>query len=415
LDEAIKIIRASDGKADAAPKLMARFGLSDLQADAVLETKLYRLGKLEIADILRELRDKRKRAAEIKRLLADDQARWEIIREELRELAKTYGDARRTKIEGPPEQVEFREEDYIVDEDAWVIVTRDGWIKRQKSFTDVPSIRVRDDDIIGWIYRARARQTITLFSDRGSAYTLRVNDIPLTTGHGEPIQGRFTFEDQEHVVGVICHDPRCLPEIKQAHAPVVQPHSLPRQALLKLDPEDGPINGANGNGSAALPPPPYGVALTAGGKVLRFALAPLAPVSTRKGRAVVRLDASFADDVVVSVEPTDGTENVCLATRLARVLIFPVAEANVVSGAAKGVAAIKLEPKDRVLGFALANKMREGLTARTNRGAIQIVRATKYPVTSRGGKGYTVMQRGSFDAIIHEEAAPVPPAEDIIE
>ena len=71
----------------------------------------------------------------------------------------------------PTAPLEFREEDYIVDEDAWVIVTRDGWTKRQKSFTDVASIRVRDDDRVGWVYRARRRQTLTFFTDRGIAYT----------------------------------------------------------------------------------------------------------------------------------------------------------------------------------------------------------------------------------------------------
>ncbi len=84
LDEAIRIIRASDGKPDAAPKLMERFGLSDLQADAILETKLYRLGKLEIKDILDELAAKRGRAAEIEALLADEPARWKIVKDELR-------------------------------------------------------------------------------------------------------------------------------------------------------------------------------------------------------------------------------------------------------------------------------------------------------------------------------------------
>ena len=155
LDEAIRIIRASDGKADAAPKLIDRFRLSEIQADAVLETKLYRLGKLEIKDILEELAGKRERAAEIQRLLDDEPARWQIIRGELKEITSAYADARRTRIEGPPEAIEYREEDYIVDEDAWVIVTRDGWSKRQKSFADVASIRVRDDDRVGWVYRAR--------------------------------------------------------------------------------------------------------------------------------------------------------------------------------------------------------------------------------------------------------------------
>ena len=115
----------------------------------------------------------------------------------------------------------------------------------------------------------------------------------------------------------------------------------------------------------------------------------------------------------MGVEATDGTENVCLATQSARVLIFPVTEANVVAGAAKGVTAIKLDPKDRVLGFTLANRMREGLTVQTSRGATQIIRATKYPVTSRGGRGYAILQRGSLDAVIHDEAQPVPPVEQI--
>ena len=406
LDLAIKIIRASNGKADAAPQLMQRFELSALQADAIRETKLYRLGKLEIADILKELAEKRKRAREIEKLLKNEPALWEIIRGELGEIASAYRDSRRTKIEGPPETVEYREEDYIVDEDAWVIITRDGWVKRQKSFTDVASIRVRDDDRVGWIYRARARQTLTLFTDRGIAYTIRVNDLVLTTGHGEPIQPRFAFEDGEHVVGVICHDPRCLPDVsgKPQFAPGLVQGTL-----------GGDLTHSNGeeNGSAGLPPPPYAVALTGGGKVLRFALAPLAPVSNRKGRVVVRLDPAVSGDSVVGVEATDGSEAVCLATRSARVMIFPAAEANVVAGPAKGVIAIRLDPKDRVLGFALANKMREGLTVRTSRGATQIIRATKYQVTSRGVKGYAVLQRGSLDAIIHDDAQPVPPVEEV--
>jgi DNA gyrase subunit A len=371
---------------------------------------------------LDELAQKRKRAKEIQKLLDDEPARWQIIRAELKQIAQTFGDPRRTRIEVPAAPLEFREEDYIVDEDSWVIVTRDGWTKRQKSFTDVASIRVRDDDRVGWIYRARARQTLTFFTDRGVAYTLRVNDLPMTTGHGEPIQKQFAFEDQEHIVGVVCHDPRCLPD------PTKYPQTGPRlvQRLLGGDLDDlddgpdprshDPRSEANGNGALpALPPPPYAVALTAGGKVLRFALAPLAAVSTRKGRLVVRLDPSVVRDLVVGVEATHGSENICLATRSARVLIFPVTEANIVAGAARGVNAIRLESKDRVIGFVLANKKREGLTVRTNRGALQIVRATKYPVTSRGGKGYAILQRGSLDAVVPDEAEPVPGLEEFVD
>ena len=68
---------------------------------------------------------------------------------------------------------------------------------------------------------------------------------------------------------------------------------------------------------------------------------------------------------------------------------------------------------DRVLGFSLANKVRDGLTVQTSRGGTQIVRATKYPVTGRGGRGYGILQRGSLVAVLPEEAVPIPPADDI--
>ena len=79
------------------------------------------------------------------------------------------------------------------------------------------SIRVRDDDRVGWVYRSRARQTLTFFTDRGIAYTMRVNDIPMTTGHGEPIQKQFAFEDSEHIVGVALPRP-ALPARRRRRA-----------------------------------------------------------------------------------------------------------------------------------------------------------------------------------------------------
>ena len=147
LDEAIRIIRGQrrQGRRRAQAD---RTGSSSPRSRPTRSSKRSStgLGKLEIQDILAELEEKTKRAAEIQRLLDDEPARWEIIRGELKQIAKTFGEPRRTQIEAPAAPIEFREEDYIVDEDAWVIVTRDGWTKRQKSFTDVASIRVRDDD-----------------------------------------------------------------------------------------------------------------------------------------------------------------------------------------------------------------------------------------------------------------------------
>src|SRR5690606_16504219 len=113
LDEAIKIIRSSNDKADAAQRLMHRFGLDDEQADAILEIKLYRLAKMEIEAIRKELKEKLARAREIRELLEDEEARWQVVRGELEEVAKTFGTERKTEIAGPDERLEYTAEDYI--------------------------------------------------------------------------------------------------------------------------------------------------------------------------------------------------------------------------------------------------------------------------------------------------------------
>jgi DNA gyrase subunit A len=105
---------------------------------------------------------------------------------------------------------------------------------------------MRDDDRAGWIDRARARQTVTFFTEWGMAYTGRVNDIPMTTGPGEPSQKQFGFEDREHLVGVACHDPRCLPE------PGATPQAA--TALVQVLP-NGELAELNGDGAAPAAPP----------------------------------------------------------------------------------------------------------------------------------------------------------------
>ncbi|MFM7130324.1 MAG: DNA gyrase subunit A [bacterium] len=425
LDEAIRIIRDSEGKSDALPKLCDRFLLTEVQSDAILETKLYRLGKLEILDILADLDQARARLAELEALLADTPARWKIVDGELGELLKLYADERRTRIdhEGSAVPIEFRQEDYIVDEDAWVIVSRDGWVKRQKTFTDLASIRMREDDAIGWVLRATARQSVSFFTNRGIVYTLRTHEIMMTTGHGDPIRKFFNFDDGETIVGVISNDSRCLP----AH--VEPPPKMPDEPVLgdgkglfeQAAADSGQASQAMlveelqpaGEEADDSVPPPYAVAVSAGGKVVRFSIAAFTVPSNRKGRQFMRPDTTHFDrDEIIGVHPSAGRENLCLATHHARVIIFPVWEIPVVAGAAKGVLAIKLGYDDRVLGFVLSDKKRDGLTVKTSRGAEQVIRSTKFPVARRGGRGMVVLQRGTFDLIVTEPVEPVPAEEN---
>ncbi len=380
LDEAIKIIRSSKNKADAAQRLMHRFGIDDLQADAVLEIKLYRLARMEMDSIRAELADKERQATALRKLLGDEKALWTLIKQELRELKKQFADERRTVIAGPDAVLEYSAEDYITKEDVYVIVTRDGWVKRQRSYTELDAIRVREGDSVAYALAGSTRATACFFTSAGRAYTIRIDDLPQTTGYGDPVQKYFDFKDKEHVVGVISLDERVLPE------------SLPDAAFVDLDLFQG--DGALPDGVEV---GPFGVAITDEGMSVRFTLESFAEPSNKNGRVYVRLPKGTH---AVGVEVARGDENVCLASKEGRGLVFPVSQIPVFKSAAKGVIAMRLDSKsDRVLGFVVSDAAREGLEVETSRGRKEIVRTTKFEVTNRGNKGRTIIERGTLRAV----------------
>jgi DNA gyrase subunit A len=373
IDEAIRIIRGSEGKRDAAEQLMVRFGLDDVQTEAILELKLYKLAKLEILAIRKELNEKREEAARIEDILASNTELWSVVSTELKEIRKLYGEARRTAIGGEDviDTTTFSEADYIVSEKTYVIVTRDGWIKRQQSFTDIEKIRIREGDDIGWIGRATTKSSITFFGDQGSAYVLRIDDIPSTTGYGEPVQRHFSFADGERVIGVIINDERSLPAISDE---------------LKQAPEVA-------EGEEPVPAPPHCIAVTRKGRCIRFALSSHAEVSTKNGRRFMRPNGD--DDAVVAVYVTDTTEQMSIASEAGRALTFPVHDAKFIRGAGKGVIAIKLRDNDRVLAFELTRHKFQGAMVRTPQGREETVRPSKFE-GRRAGRGTVVLKRGRF-------------------
>ncbi|GAB5522093.1 MAG: DNA topoisomerase IV subunit A [Rhodothermales bacterium] len=380
LDEAIKIIRASKNKKDAAQRLMHRFRLDDVQTDAILETKLYKLSQLEIDAIREELDEKERQADEIRALLADEPARWSLIRKELRKLKKDYGEPRRTSLTGPAAVLEYTAEAYIVAEDVSLIVTRDGWIKRQRSYTGLNSIRVRDGDQVQWAIGCSTRSTATFCTNVGRAYTALVDQLPSTTGYGDPVQKLFDFTDGERIVGVIVHDDRVLP--KAVPVPDAEPQLFGDGA-----PPDPETEGA------------CLVALTEQGNALRMPLSTFAEPSNKNGRLFTRLQKG---DRVLRVEASAGDENVCMASEQGNALIFPVQQISIFKNPAKGVIAMRLGARDRVLGYVLSNAARQGLEVETSRGRREIVRTTKFEVTNRGNKGKAIIQRGTLTAVVQD-------------
>ncbi len=379
LDEIIRIIRKSDGKADAAEKIMKRFELDADQTDAILELKIYRLARLEILIIRNELEEKRKRARQIGGLLKDEESRWKIVRTEIEEIQHKYGDKRRTVIASDTDETEYSADDFIVEEDNVVIVSRDGWVKRQKEVKDLSTTRLREGDSVLTAFAGSTRAPCVFFSNFGVAYTCRFIDVPASTGYGEPIQRLFKLKDGEKVVAALSLDPRVVGEIRGQT-------TVSGRVKHAADPDSPAI------------PPVHAVAVTSDGYALRFSLEVLLEPSTRSGRRFAR-PAAGAD--VVGVARVTGKETLIVATAEARGLLCRVGEVNYLSGPGKGVILIKLSSKtDRVLGFIASDGDRDLLTVETSRGAEQTISTAKYEIAARGGKGRELLQRGQFTRIV---------------
>jgi DNA gyrase subunit A len=378
LDEIIRMIRKSDGKADAAEKIIARFKLDADQTDAILELKIYRLARLEILVIRQELEDRRKRARQINALLKDEASRWKLVRSELDTISTTYGDKRRTAIASDTGEPEYTAHDFIVEEDNVVIVSRDGWVKRQKEVKDLSSTRLREGDAVLAALAGSTRATCVFFSNFGVAYTSRIIDVPASTGYGEPIQKQFKLKDGEKIVGAMSLDPRAAGNIQ------------PKK-----------------EGDAARV---HAVAVSSDGYALRFGLEGFVEPSTRSGRRYARPSDGAA---IVGVARFTGSEVLIAATAQARGILAKAEEVNFLSGPGKGVLLIKLAEDDRVLGFIASTGDRDLLTVETTRGAEQTISTARYEVTGRGGKGRELLQRGGFTKVVWPTPEAPPPLTEL--
>jgi DNA gyrase subunit A len=368
LDEMIRIIRKSEGKDDSAQKLIQRFKLSEEQVDAILEMKLYRLAKLEILVIQKEAREKRAERKDLKALLSSDRARWAVVRQEIQDIQKQYGDKRRTRVGGAgSEELEYSEEAFIADEDAHVVLTRDGWIKRVREIKDPSQTRVREGDEVAFVLAGSLKSNLVLFSNFGTAYVIRFNDIPPSTGYGDPVQKLFKFDDRERVVGALSLDPR-------------------------------------------LPRPERMLALSRRGYGLRFALAPHAELSTRAGR---RFGRPAKDDEILGVVAVGDRDRLAVITEKTHWLVMKANEVNELAGPGRGVTVIKVSADDRVLAFIVSSHRDAAITLETNKGRKVELAAFGHDPASRGGHGRQMVKR---DKLKPPSTAAVvvqlPPAEE---
>ncbi|HXG09266.1 MAG TPA: DNA topoisomerase (ATP-hydrolyzing) [Gemmataceae bacterium] len=373
LDRALKIIRESDGKADAAEKLQKAFKLDEEQTTAILDAQLYRIAQMEIRKILDELKEKKAEAERIEGLLRSDKKLWGVVKAELQEVGQKFADRRRTKMALGEEALEFDEEAYIVKENTNVVLTRDGWIKRVGRLASVEGTRVREGDEVIAVVPGSTLDHVIFFADDGTAYTMRINEVPASSGYGEPIAKFFRLGDQVRIIGAATTDER-------------------------FTPPDKPPSRKGGNTGGGEPTPPYLLVVTAQGQTLRTPLAPYRTESTKVGRRYVKLNEG--DRVVLATVLRGDEETIYLASAGGHVIHFPVDQINVLAGVGKGVMGIKLEKGDTCLGGALMSSRSDKLVLETSGGRTVEFGRGKYEVTSRGGKGFEAIKRASFVRVV---------------
>jgi DNA gyrase subunit A len=261
--------------------------------------------------------------------------------------------------------LEFDEEAYIARENTNVVLTRNGWIKRVGRLVAVESTRVQEGDEVVAVVPGSTLDYVAFFADDGTAYTMRINEVPATAGYGEPITKFFKLGDGVKVVGVVTTDPR-------------------------FTPADQPPKGDTPGG-------PYLLVGTRNGYVLRTPLTGFRGESTKSGRRFAKLEGG---DKVVLVRLTGPEEGVMLATAGGYVTHFPLDQVSVLAGVGRGVFGIKLEPDDECLGGVLVGGRFDKLLVETESGKTQDFGPGAVKSRHRGGKGDKPGQRTRFTRVI---------------
>ncbi|MBI3822229.1 MAG: DNA topoisomerase 4 subunit A [Planctomycetes bacterium] len=366
LDKAIKMIRESQGRADAAEKLMKAFDLDQIQTDATLDAQLYKIAQMEIKRILEELKEKKAQAEEIEEILKSKRRLWTIVKTELNDLGEKFGDKRRTRIGSSEDELEFSEEAFIVKENTNVVLTSDGWIKRVGRLASVEGTRVREGDAVIAVAPASTLEHVIFFADDGTACTMRVNEVPASSGYGEPIAKFYKLDDQVKIVNAVTTDNRFIPE--------------------KIK----PVNKDD-------PPGPYLLFVTKDGLCARTPLEPYRIESTKVGRRYARLNDG--DKVVMAAVLVGDEESIFLASADGHIIHFRIDEINILAGVGKGVMGIKLADDDRCIGGALITRASQMLQVETSGGKL-LEYTGRHDTVSRGGKGFEAVKRTTLVKVI---------------
>ena len=348
IDEVINIIRSSYD--DAKERLMERFGLSDIQAQAILDMRLKTLSGLQREKIEEEYNELMKLIAHLREILGSEKLVFEIIKEELTEVKEKYGDERLTKIVAA--EGEFNEEDLIKEEQMVVALTHFGYIKRMPIDTyrsqkrggkGISGISTREEDFVKQIFTTSTHDTVLFFSNKGKLYRLRGYEIPEAgrTAKGTAIVNLISLDAGEKISAVI---------------PI-------------SDFEDSK----------------YLLMATKNGLIKKT---PLQEYNSSRKTGLLAITLKD-DDELIDVRLTDGQDNVVLVTEKGLCITFDEKDVRPVGRSAQGVLGIRLDEDDTVIGMEsiLSNNKGVTLLAITENGFGKRTELDEYRVQNRGGRG----------------------------
>lgn len=346
IDEVIKIIRGSQTVAIAKQELMARFGLSEAQAQAIVDMRLRALTGLERGRLEAEYKELEEKIAYYKSILGDEKLLLGVVRDEITLIAEKYGDDRRTSF-GADEEME--DEDLIPDDDIVVALTRLGYIKRMspdnfraqnRGGKGIKGMQTIDDDFITDLFMTTAHHSIDFFTNTGRVYRLKAYQIPEASrvSRGTAIINLLQLQAEEKITAMI------------------------------------PFNGS-GNEK-------YLLMATKKGQFKRTELSEYANVR-KNGLAAISLRE---DDELIEVKASEGGKDVILATKNGMAIMFSENDARCTGRVSMGVKGIDLAEGDEVIGMQLTSQGEAVLTV-TEFGLGKRTMLTEFRKQQRGGKG----------------------------
>jgi DNA gyrase subunit A len=359
IDEVIAIIKAASSPDNARETLMARFGLTDIQSRAVVEMRLRQLTGLEQDKLHEEYSELMKEITHLKEILANEDLRMSIIKNELLEIKEKFGDERRTQIVYSSE--EFNPEDFYADDEMIITVSHLGYIKRtplaefktqNRGGVGSKGSTTRDEDFIEHIYPASMHNTMLFFTKKGRCFWLKVYDIPegSKNSKGRAIQNLLNIDGDDQVKAFI--------KVKQ----LIDKDYVKNHYIIMAS-REGIIKKSS-----------------------------LEDYSRPRQNGVIAITIKENDELL-EARLTDGKSEILLATKSGRAIRFPESKIRCIGRTGAGVRGITLDSEnDAVVGFVCVQDKTDHILVVSEKGYGKRSDLDDYRITNRGGKGVKTMK-----------------------